>query len=135
VALKHGQRIGATNASYSTGVAGIYACVVSNACGSATSSAATLTVFQCLTVSQAKQKADNQAVYPESESVGLTRFISRLIGRKAGSRLTVIGPANQLKMIKKLFHTEIIRDTDNRDFAPSQRFVHSSKLIEKSITL
>lgn len=39
--------------------------------------------------------------YPESESVGLTRFISRLIGRKAGSRLTVIGPANQLKMIKK----------------------------------
>jgi len=39
--------------------------------------------------------------YPESESVGFSGFISRLIGRKASSRLTVIGPANQLKMIKK----------------------------------
>ena len=40
--------------------------------------------------------------YPEHEAPGgLSGFFSRLVGRKAESRLTVIGPANQLKMIKK----------------------------------
>jgi hypothetical protein len=40
--------------------------------------------------------------YPEKDApVGLTGFFSRLVARKAGARLTVIGPANQLKMIKK----------------------------------
>ena len=40
--------------------------------------------------------------YPESEApAGLSGFFSRLVGRKSGSRLTVIGPANQMKMIKK----------------------------------
>ncbi|MDD1671767.1 MAG: DUF2073 domain-containing protein [Methanomicrobiales archaeon] len=40
--------------------------------------------------------------YPDQESMGgFSSFFTRLIGRKARSRLTVIGPANQLKMIKK----------------------------------
>lgn len=40
--------------------------------------------------------------YPETESAGgFSGFFSRLVGRRSGSRLTVIGPANQMKMIKK----------------------------------
>lgn len=65
---------GATTSSYSIESvslddAGSYDCVVSNACGSATSSAATLNVFECLTVAVAKQKADNQQVYLQAKSV------------------------------------------------------------------
>lgn len=40
--------------------------------------------------------------YPEQDVPGgLSGILSRLRGRRTGKRLTVIGPANQLKMIKK----------------------------------
>jgi hypothetical protein len=40
--------------------------------------------------------------YPENEAPGgLSGIFSRLVRKKSGSRLTVIGPANQMKMIKK----------------------------------
>ncbi|MDD1679658.1 MAG: DUF2073 domain-containing protein [Methanomicrobiales archaeon] len=40
--------------------------------------------------------------YPESEApAGLSGIFSRLMKKRPGSRLTVIGPANQMKMIKK----------------------------------
>jgi len=40
--------------------------------------------------------------YPAREGAeGLSGFFGRLMGRKTEFRLTVIGPANQLKMIKK----------------------------------
>jgi len=40
--------------------------------------------------------------YPAREGpAGLTGIFSRVVGKRPESRLTVIGPANQLKMIKK----------------------------------
>jgi hypothetical protein len=39
--------------------------------------------------------------YPMKGGDGFGSFFSRLVGKKSESRLTVIGPANQLKTIKK----------------------------------
>jgi hypothetical protein len=40
--------------------------------------------------------------YPAKEAgAGLAGFLSRIAGKRPGSRLTVIGPANQIRMIKK----------------------------------
>jgi len=39
--------------------------------------------------------------YPAREGEGISGIFSRIVGKKAGSRLTVIGPANQLRMIRK----------------------------------
>jgi hypothetical protein len=39
--------------------------------------------------------------YPVKGGEGFGGFFSRLVGKKSESRLTVIGPANQLKTIKK----------------------------------
>jgi hypothetical protein len=40
--------------------------------------------------------------YPENEApAGFSGILSRLMKKRSSSRLTVIGPANQMKMIKK----------------------------------
>ena len=40
--------------------------------------------------------------YPAKEAAeGISGMISRFVGKRPESRLTVIGPANQIKMIKK----------------------------------
>lgn len=39
--------------------------------------------------------------YPAREGAGFAGMFSRMIGKRPEARLTVIGPANQLKMIKK----------------------------------
>jgi len=40
--------------------------------------------------------------YPARQGLeGLSGFFSRVVGKRPESRLTVIGPANQLKMIKR----------------------------------
>ena len=40
--------------------------------------------------------------YPAKEGAeGISGIISRIVGKRPESRLTVIGPANQIKMIKK----------------------------------
>lgn len=39
--------------------------------------------------------------YPARDEKGLGGMISRLFGKRPGTRLTVIGPADQLKTIKK----------------------------------
>jgi len=40
--------------------------------------------------------------YPAKEGgEGLAGFLSRISGKRPGARLTVIGPANQLRMIRK----------------------------------
>jgi hypothetical protein len=40
--------------------------------------------------------------YPAKEGgEGLAGILSRIVGKRAGARLTVIGPANQLRMIRK----------------------------------
>jgi hypothetical protein len=40
--------------------------------------------------------------YPAKEAAeGLSGILSRMVGKRPESRLTVIGPANQLRMIKK----------------------------------